>query len=997
MKLPFKLPHKIEHRNRIMGLLIGAFLAAVFSLVYLSGLLKSIENFDLDMKFRRRQSITAVPANKDIVFLEIDDDTLLNFEKTFPDDPEYYVEIINKLGSDDIGAKGIVFSFDYSHPFGRKVKPAEGESLQGNLSAMAQFLDDNAALKSGFVADLTNLNEYLKAPDGAKIAKDAAEKLNTMVYDQKLTDVSTNLGKIGGFIDNYDFNSLAPDREKALAESFAKAKNIYMIYESKSHIPTPYGVEDLRNDPTARDIFVKIMRSDTIARPEDPKEGLVFDAYQNLKPADFDKLLAPGAGAFDTVVLARMKRDQEEKKADITEFVAQNKNNVFNMPPEVASEYTVMRHMKPVVPALGAVTAGQGVGRAEFTKDDGTLRMIAPAVIYDGKLYPHIDLLIAMKYLGVDRKNVEFHADRIILKNAVNPRTKVKQDIEIPLTESGDMLINWASVWEDTNTFPHKSLHFITRSIEVEKYYPTAKKYASMTQAQAAVLTPEQQAEMQEAQGFLRPTTAQERAQAERTMKKYEGMNDDKLRTLPQEQQAEFMNAQEIINNGVTEPEFAQADKEIKDLKGKIIILGRTAVGTAEINPTPLEPRYHYVGLHANAINTIIENQFVHNLSGAAVAGIFLLLAVSLGFTGGLIHTKSSIVTALINFLIMVGVAVGYSIFCIMAFAKYNLHIPMLVPIALIVLTFLFVFLYRFLTEEREKLKMKSMFSTYVNKEVVESLIENPDMLKLGGEWMECTVFFSDVAGFTSISESLKPEELVELLNEYLTAMTDIIFTYGGTLDKYIGDAIVAVYGAPIPFGDHAVKSCFATLDMQKKLAEMRTAWKEQGRHELTARCGINTGRMIAGNMGSTTRFNYTVMGDNVELGEHLESGGKTYNTVMTISEETKRQAGGQIITRLLDIIDYSGHDKPFRIYELMAKASDGISEETRKGIDAFEAGVDLYFKREWDKAIEKYNEVYKYIPGDPPTKKALERCEKMKANPPGPEFDELRTKVAPL
>ena len=251
-------------------------------------------------------------------------------------------------------------------------------------------------------------------------------------------------------------------------------------------------------------------------------------------------------------------------------------------------------------------------------------------------------------------------------------------------------------------------------------------------------------------------------------------------------------------------------------------------------------------------------------------------------------------------------------------------------------------------------------------------------------------MFFSDVAGFTSISESLKPEELVELLNEYLTAMTDIVFTYGGTLDKYIGDAIVAIYGAPIPFEDHAKNACLATIDMQRKLAEMRTVWREQGRHELTARCGVNTGKMIAGNMGSKTRFNYTVMGDHCELGEHLESGGKTYGTIMTISERTRELAGDAIQARKLDCIKYGGIPEPMFLYEILAKGDESISEDMKKGVALHEEALMLYLNREWDAAIAKYNEVFQYIPGDEPTTMALGRVKAAQANPPGPEFDAL-------
>jgi len=282
------------------------------------------------------------------------------------------------------------------------------------------------------------------------------------------------------------------------------------------------------------------------------------------------------------------------------------------------------------------------------------------------------------------------------------------------------------------------------------------------------------------------------------------------------------------------------------------------------------------------------------------------------------------------------------------------------------------------------------MFSTYVNPQVVDSLVANPDKLKLGGERTHTTVFFSDIAGFTTISESMTPEDLVILLNEYLTAMTNILMSYGGTLDKYIGDAVVAIFGAPIYFPEHAKNCCFTAIDMQKKLAEMRVDWAARGKTNIQVRCGINTGDMIAGNMGSKRRFNYTAMGPVVELGEHLESGGKNYDTQKSISEFTKSECDEFIITRLLDIIWVAGYEKPVKIYELIEKKEVGIPDDLEKGLRLHEEAVILYFQRKWDEAASKLLEVYPLIPNDPPSKKLEKKIKEAKENEPDESFDEI-------
>jgi adenylate cyclase len=292
------------------------------------------------------------------------------------------------------------------------------------------------------------------------------------------------------------------------------------------------------------------------------------------------------------------------------------------------------------------------------------------------------------------------------------------------------------------------------------------------------------------------------------------------------------------------------------------------------------------------------------------------------------------------------------------------------------------------------------MFSTYVNPQVVDTLLADPDKLKLGGEKTHATVFFSDIAGFTSISESLTPEALVELLNEYLTEMTGILLSYGGTLDKYIGDAVVGIFGAPIHFPEHAKNCCFCGLDMQAKIAEMRKVWKEQGKHQLQVRAGINTGDMIAGNMGSTKRFNYTVIGPEVDFGEHMESSGKLYNTQLTISEFTRAEADEHIITRFLDITSASAYPKPVKIYELLAKKSDGLPDNKMECAGLHSEGAALFFQRRFDEALAKLRKIHEIIPPNPedevikkflaPADKFIKRIEEAIKNPPDESFDTL-------
>ncbi|HPC70439.1 MAG TPA: adenylate/guanylate cyclase domain-containing protein, partial [Treponema sp.] len=229
-------------------------------------------------------------------------------------------------------------------------------------------------------------------------------------------------------------------------------------------------------------------------------------------------------------------------------------------------------------------------------------------------------------------------------------------------------------------------------------------------------------------------------------------------------------------------------------------------------------------------------------------------------------------------------------------------------------ISFIAVVSYRAMTEERDKKMIKTTFGKYVSPKVVEQILENPP--ELGGVDKELTVLFSDIRGFTTLSENMTPQELVNHLNVYLTAMTDLILEYGGTLDKYVGDEIMCFWGAPIPQEDHAILACKCALKQMEKLRELNEQWPENRR--INIGIGLNSGIMTVGNMGSPGRMNYTLMGDNVNLGARLEGTNKQYGTGIIISEFTYGLVKDHFIVRELDNIRVKGKNKPVLIYELV-------------------------------------------------------------------------------
>ncbi|MCX8000155.1 MAG: adenylate/guanylate cyclase domain-containing protein, partial [Leptospiraceae bacterium] len=246
-------------------------------------------------------------------------------------------------------------------------------------------------------------------------------------------------------------------------------------------------------------------------------------------------------------------------------------------------------------------------------------------------------------------------------------------------------------------------------------------------------------------------------------------------------------------------------------------------------------------------------------------------------------------------------------------------------PSLLISLVTIFVSItgYKILTEEENVKYIRNTFSKFVSQDVVNELLKDPDKIALGGARREITVFFSDVRGFTTLSESLTPEELVQLLNEYLSVMTDIIIELKGTIDKYMGDAIMAFWGAPVPLEEHAYYACVASIKQVLKLKELQESWKQRNLPTIDIGIGLNTGPAVVGNMGSSHRMDYTCMGDTVNLGSRLEGSNKMYGTRIIMSEYTYERVKDKVYARELDLVQVKGKTHPVRIYELIGLVND--------------------------------------------------------------------------
>ena len=419
-------------------------------------------------------------------------------------------------------------------------------------------------------------------------------------------------------------------------------------------------------------------------------------------------------------------------------------------------------------------------------------------------------------------------------------------------------------------------------------------------------------------------------------------------------------------------------------LKGKIVIFGSTALGLYDHYPTPFSASLPGLYLHANIIDDLLSGEFLKPETGL----LTVVLIVLLGLAGGLLVINTDPWLGAASTLL--GLA-GYWALAYFLMAKKLIYIELAAPSFALAGNYLAVFFYRFIVEQREKAGIKKAFGVYVNPHVVDQIAKNPDALKLGGEMREMTVMFSDVAGFTTISEKLSPQELVQLLNLYLTAMTDTIMRHDGTVDKYEGDAIMAFWGAPLPQPNHAKLACVSVLENRERLKELNAELEKKGMQKLAARCGVNTGPMNVGNMGSSQKFNYTVMGDSVNLASRLEGANKQYGTHLMISESVYEHAKAEVEVRELDLLRVKGKKIPIKVFELVSLKG-GMTDAQRKGVDLFHEGLELYRKRNFKEALKKFKQVREALPEDGPSETYLRRTQDYIESPPEKDWDGVYT-----
>lgn len=416
-------------------------------------------------------------------------------------------------------------------------------------------------------------------------------------------------------------------------------------------------------------------------------------------------------------------------------------------------------------------------------------------------------------------------------------------------------------------------------------------------------------------------------------------------------------------------------------LRDRIVLVGTTAAGAADVWATPLDPLLPGVEIHATAVDNILRGHFlVRNWFTRLLT--FLLLA-GLGLAGAWLLPRMRVFGlgrwALLG-LAFVGVLVlgHYLVFTRLGYAL-NVVSPLLATVTL----FGGTLVVRYFTEEKQRQQVERSFEHYLDRSVITELLDHPERLQLGGDRRELTVLFCDIRNFTTLAEGIPPETSVEMLNEFFTAMTDVVFATGGLVDKFVGDQIMAVWGAPVERPDHAAAACTAALGMREEFARLRARWAEASPARATMNCGfgINSGPMVVGNIGSNRRFSYTVIGDNVNVASRLEALNKIYGTHILVGPATCEAVRDRFRWREIDQVRVRGRTQTLTVYELLGRSEEPLPEAN--WLAAFAHGLAAYRTRDWPAAAKAFAVAVAANPADACAEFYLRRAEQFIQNPP--------------
>lgn len=817
-----------------------------------------------------------------------------------------------------------------------------------------------------------------------------------------LADVLVRLREVGAKTAVFDIEyissgslGIAPDVLAELPDSFSyELDNVATLMSEFSSSVAHNGIalnqvesvsEDLINNyivPSYQNLYDKI---DVLVRDNDEYFGKAIrffgNAWLTINAADLSIKVDPDYREYlDTNLLNYNVKDP-------TNEIEKGNDYTFKF------MYNTIPGFSPALPIFMKNAAGAGFTNVSIDSD-GSRRRIE-------LLRKNNDVYIAQLSFApllslLDTKELERTKTHLVVKNALFPGEEKRRDISIPLDSHGRMLINWIPN-NFVTSFKSDSVLFLIDIDRVEE-----NLIEQLKNLDTFVLRDEfgKTLPYYDVVTYLLATYDDLETQKQVLFNEQGGstINDSRFDAYFASRQSFFSDFAEIFHpsylneimvrlNSLATEETKEDIQLLKDsvnerfvaLKSEydlyqenfeflknhynetFCIIGHTAVASTDLGTTPFNRFYPNVGTHANVFNTIITEEFITPLEwyfGYIFSCVFVFLVLFLEYK------KRLVVQNLIG---------GFStlffpILSILLMVIFRIYMPVIIPSLVPILSFLGLTAYRFINSEKDKSFLRSAFSTYLSAEVVNEIVSDPKKLTLGGEEKNITAIFTDVRGFSTISEKVTPTQLVSFLNRYLTLLSDIILENRGTIDKYEGDAIIGFFGAPISYDYHAWTACLSAIRMKEAEIEFNAEMLAADVIPMPVytRIGINTGNMVVGNMGTDKKMNYTMMGNDVNLAARLEGVNKVYHTWILVSESTWLAADsgenkGKIVARRMDKVRVVGINKPVQLYNIVGLRSE-MTENQLKSVDLFHQGLDRYLQRDFvnaKKYFDMANDLY--------------------------------------
>lgn len=657
----------------------------------------------------------------------------------------------------------------------------------------------------------------------------------------------------------------------------------------------------------------------------------------------------------------------------------------------------------PAILPLISNAAGGGFPNVVID-DDGIRRRIELLVEHDGK---YVAQLVFAPILDVLKpEKIIRRGQRLTLVNALDPakpESGVRRDVTIPLDENGRLLINWLKTYfvdsdEKKSSFSHISFYALKNADEVEEKVidnlasienlgiKNASGYLSYHDA--VVYLRANWADLQKwKEGLLEGS----RADYDAYLAARASFFADYGQFLDGGYDTEIYETLDRVAQATGNAQYAEYKAQIKanfdiyrsDYKtcmelrsmlaakcaGKFCIIGYTGVGTSDLGANPFWKQYPNVGTHANIYNTIMTGEYI----APGPRWFSWLVALVFGLVAAFAFRRIKSLKGRISFGVAATVFTFLGITAVFVF--FRVYIQLLTPFFTVLLAFIAITILKFFFSEQEKSFLRKAFTMYLSSDVVNQIVENPSLLKLGGQEKQITALFTDIKSFSTLSEKVTPEHLVQILNKYLTVMSDIVLEEKGTIDKYIGDAIVSFFGAPVDLPDHASRACLAAVRMIEAEGRLNEEFKAAGDvpMEIHTRIGINTGAMVVGNMGTDNKMNYTIMGNDVNLAARLEGVNKQYGTWILVSESTWNATNGMFLGRKLDRVRVVGINTPVQLYNIVGVRSEA-SGELAAFVEKFNHAVDAYREKRFSDSLLLFTKCAELDPNDAASKVFLDR-----------------------